>query len=462
MLPSMYGCSAQQDSGPSYTLTIDSVTFVTQRYGTTIADVTPIGASEKITTILNGDNSFTFGADGLAQYYSNSNTSQQVFHSMQVGYSANFDTSVLPADGSCTFTFETTMGNAPADSGLSTWPLEGNVSGSFLPSSAKEDGVIITPEGMTQAEVYPNPPVVGEDNIGLQNKVLVKGGGSTTSNNTNNLAFIPFAAQNLGTSSSFDLVIKIKLADGSTVSSPAQTITIPAGAVKTNLVAGLGINSYTTTTAGYGEQLAGAGVTNPVVAIDPSQVLVSALDTANSFTTPNVDVGIGMAQGYQNPPADIANQVLHSWQVNLDTSQLTLSDYPASALIVQYLFSWDADATNISPGDGIFWDAETGEASIPSGNVGSVFTITADDELDSINTDTLIPFASIDFPIIGDSNRDYNTSWKAFSPSLEAPVSDNYIVNLQVRIQKTDGSFTESPVVALRITDNGVVPQMTL
>ncbi len=460
MLPSIYGCSAQQESGPSYNLGISSVTFVTQRYGTTSADVTAIGASDKITTVLNAGNSFTVPTDGLAQYYSNSNTSQQVFHSMQVEYTADFDTSVLPADGACTFTFETTMANTPANSGLTTWPLEGNVSGSFLPSSSKEDGVIITPELMTQAQVYPNPPVVGEDNINLQNKLLVKGGGSTQTNNTDSLALIPFAAQNLGSSSSFDLVIKILLDDGSTVSSPAQTITIPAGAVKTNLVAGIGINSYTTTTAAYGVQNGGGGGNPPTVAIDPSLVLVSALNTANSFTTPNLAVGVGMAQGYQDPPDDPTNQVLHSWQINIDTSSLTLADYPATELIVQYVFSWDADATNIGPGDGILWEAELGQA-VSASQVGSIFTVTAGDELDSINTNTIIPFASVTLPVIGDFNRDYNSSWKAYSPSVAAPVENPYTVNLKVRIQKSDGSFTESPEVTLNITDGGVAPLMT-
>ena len=554
---SMVGVCQQQknNSGPAPAITITDVTFQTKSYGTTlVADPppAPIPGSDQITTVLNAGNSFTVPADGLAQYYSGSNASQQVFHNMIVNYSANFDESSLPSGsinlgvqsatinqtsrtgdaangntvgasatatsgggdigtarftitgdgsvvtqiavttvgtgfnvgdtitfagtsaggtsagtffytltenditGNCSFVFETTMNEAPAMTQLSTWPLEGNVQGAFLPNSSKTNGVrITTTPSLQKSGVFPTGPIVGYTDAVLANGVQVLVGGEVADNNaTDNLTKITFAAQNLGANSSFDLVVKVLLNDGSLVSSPAQTITVPSGAVKTNLVPGLGINSYTTSTAAHGIQL---GV--DVTPIDPSQVLVSALNTGNSFTTPEyipTPTLIGMAQGFSDP----AQQVLHSWLLNLDTSTLTLSDYPATNLIVQYVFSWNADATNIDPSQAICWDAETGVPSTITGPVGSVFTQTIGQELDSINTNTLIPQASINFPVLGDVNGDYSGAWKAYSPAAADPVDQPYTVNLQVRIQKTDGSFSESPVVPLNMTVAGVTPTM--
>ena len=364
-VPALIGVCQQSSTPPATpSIAITTVTFETKSYGTTLADLTPIGVSDQITTILNAGNSFTVPTDGLAQYYSGSNTSQQVFHVMTVGYTAtNFVETDLPADGACQFAFQTNLANTPANSQLNTWPLQGNVEGAFLPDSSKTDGVTITTTAsLNRSDVFLISPLVGYTNVTLQNGVQVMSGGSAVEvNGTSELTGITFAAQNLGSSSSFDLVIKLKLGDGSTVESPAQTITVPAGAVKTNLVAGLGINSYTTSTVAHGIQL---GV--DVTPIDPSQVLVSALNTANSFTTPNLGVGVGMAQGFSDP----SQQVLHSWLLNLDTSPLTLADYPATSLIVEYVFSWDAAATEIDPAQAICWEAETGAPSTVTGACG--------------------------------------------------------------------------------------------
>ena len=462
MLPSIYGCSSQQSSTPpppAPSIAISAVTFTTLSYGTTFA-ATPTGVplSDRIITPLNAGNSFTVPTDGLAQYYSNSNTSQQVFHMMEVAYTpTNWAESDLPTNGNCQFIFETTMNEAPAASQLNTWPLEGNVEGGFLPNSSKTDGVRITttPE-LDRGDIFLLSPILGEEAFPLLNGVQVLAGGEPAeTNNTDRLNKIVFAAQNLGASSSFELVIKVLLADGSYVTSPAQTITIPSGAVKTNLVAGIGINSFTTTTEAYGVQLSG-GSEPPITAITiPDEIYVSALNTANGFTTPEIATNVGMAQGY-NAPDDPAEQVLHSFVINIDTSALTLSDYPATNLIVEYLFSWDAGSTNIDPSMGILWSGELGQAQ-GSTNVGSIFTTSGGNELDSINTDAVIPFASVDLPIEGDSNRDYNSSWKAYAVSAGDPVDSPYAVNLKVRIQRTDGSFIESAEVPLNITANGVL-----
>jgi hypothetical protein len=462
MLPTVYGCSSQSSTPPppAPSIAISAVTFTTISYGTTFAATpTGIAVNDQIITLLNAGNSFTVPTDGLAQYYSNSNTSQQVFHKMEVAYTpTNFDESDLPASDGNIFVFETTLNDSFAASQLNTWPLEGFDSGAFLPDSAKTDGVRITATGMESSQVFLLSPILGVEDFPLLNDevLIMRNGEAVSATNCSRLSKIVFAAQNLGASSSLDLVIKVLLADGSYVTSPAQTITIPSGAVKTNLVGGIGINSFTTTTEAYGVQIVG-GSEPPINAItNPAQILVSALNTGNSFTTPEFATNVGMAQGY-NDPDDPAEQVLHSFVVNINTSALTLSDYPATELIVEYLFSWDAESTNIDPSMGILWSGELGQA-VGSTNVGGIFTTSTGMELDSINTDAVIPFASVNLPIQGDSNHDYNGAWKAYSVIAGEPVSAPYTVNLKVRIQRTDGSFTESAEVPLNITANGVLP----
>ncbi len=311
MMPSVYGCSAQQSSTPpppAPSIAISAVTFTTQSYGTTLA-ATPTGipVNDKITTILNTGNSFTVPPDGLAQYYSNSNTSQQVFHMMEVAYTTtNWAEEDLPPDGNCQFEFQTLLNDSFNNSQLNTWPLEGFVQGTFLPDSAKINGVRITttPE-LNRSEVFLLSPILGEEAFPLVNDVqYLTNGVVRGSNSTDRLNKIVFAAQNLSASSSFDLVISVLLDDGSYVTSPAQTITIPSGAVKTNLVGGIGINSFTTTTEAYGIQITGGGPPPeyPITAITiPAQILVSALNTANGFTTPETASNVGMAQGYSDP-----------------------------------------------------------------------------------------------------------------------------------------------------------------
>ena len=105
------------------------------------------------------------------------------------------------------------------------------------------------------------------------------------------------------------------------------------------------------------------------------------------------------------------------------------------------------------------WDAETGEPSAFTTSDDINFTQVAEQELDLINTNTLIPLASVDFPIIGDVNTDFNSSWKAYSAAGGVGSPPSYPVNLQVKIQKTDGSFVSSPITALTImNEDGVMP----
>ena len=462
MMPSVYGCCDQQNN-TSASIAITSVTFQTKSYGTTLAaGPTAIGVSDQITTVLNSSNSFTVPTDGLAQYYESDDATKQVFHAMTVGYTLTGAVEQdLPVDGDCEFAFDTTMANTPANSQLSTWPLEGTIQGQLVPANSKQTGVTITSTKLTRADVFLTSPVVGVGaNSGNDNgntTVFVKGDIPPENNNTDALSKITFAAQNLATASSFDLVIKLKMGNGSTIESPAQTITIPVGAVQSNLIRGLRMNSFTTTAIAYGTT-----APNPpgdVVALDPSIQVVSLLNSGNSFTTPiaNLDPGItliGMAQGFDSP----GNQVLHQYQFNLDTSDLTLSDYPASNIIVRYEFTIDADASNIDPSAGILWDTELGQVVTPTQS-GSLFTYSVERELTGVNTNTLIPINSVDFPIMATQSLDYKPAFKAYHSSQIGVTS--YTVTCVAKIAKTDGSFSStSPMSFIIDAENGVLPQL--
>lgn len=477
MLPAVYGCSAQQSSASAPSIAIQTITFQTKSYGTTdAAGQTAIPVSDQITTVLDSTNSFTVPTDGLAQYYSNNDASQQVFHTMTVGYTAsNFSITDLPTDGNCQFIFETTLANTPANSQLNTWPLEGTTEGAFLPSNSKQTGVrITTTASLNRDDVFPRSPVVGSTAAVLANGVQILGGAGIVvgDNETSNLRGITFAAQNLGSSSSFDLVVKVLLGDGSTVSSPAQTITIPSGAVKTNLVipANPTVNSFTTTTIGYGLQIAppGAPAEEGIQSIPLANRLVSTLNAANSFTTPNVDFGnnIGMVENFEDPVIG-TQQLLHTFQFNLDTSALTLADFPATGLIVSYSFTVDADAGGVDPSQGILWNAELGQVVTPTNTPPStLFTYTSSRELTGINTNTLIPatpgdpaFASIDFPIVGSESEDYTPGFKAYNISTTGVPT--YTLDCVISLQKTDGSFATTSQQLIIDAENGVAVDMS-
>ena len=457
MMPSVYGCCDQQNN-TTLTIGITSVKFQTYGYGTTLATVQPIAASDQLTAELNSGNSFTVEAEKLAQYYQPGDTTQQVFHTMEVEYAfIGGDEPELPPDGDCEFAFQTTMNNTPANSALSTWPLEGNTQGQFVPSTSKATGVTITSFGLERADVFPISPVVGNKAASGadagQTTVFVNssGGGAGDNNNTDSLSKIAFAAQDLATSSSFDLVIKVKLGNGSTIESPAQTITIPPGSVKPALIRGARVNSFTTTAIAFGTT-----APNPpgdVISLSPSVRVVSTLNSANSFTTPTANVGslIGMAEAMST-----GEQVLHQYQFNLDTSDLTLSDYPASGIVVKYEFTMNADASNIDPSQGILWQTELGQAVTPTQD-GSLFTYSVERVLTGINTNTVIPFASVDLPIVADSSEDYIGAFKAYSSdSIGVP---SYTLTCVVKIGKLDGTFSSSAPIDFTIdSENGVLP----
>ena len=284
-MPAVYGCSAQQSSSGSPSIAISSIVFQTFSYGLTVeSGTTAISPSDAITTTLNAGNSFTVPTDGLAQYFSNSNPVQQVLHSMQVNYTAtNFTISDLPPDGSCVVGWETSnfSGSDPRRH-FNTWPLQGTIEGAFLPNNATQTGLIwTTTPTLNRSDAFETTPTLLNSGAGLD-VCSVKTSKGNQPNSTDRLLKLGFAAQNLGSSSSFDLQISITLGNGSVITSPAQTITVPADAVKTNLLVAPTINSYTTTTVGYG-----IGGGSPIETVPAPLVLTSTLDTANSFTTPN-------------------------------------------------------------------------------------------------------------------------------------------------------------------------------
>ena len=454
MLPSVYGCSSQQTSAPTPSATISSVTFTTVSYGTTLgASPTSIPLGQQITATANTGNSFTIQPDTLAQYYENSDASKQVFHAMQVGYTAtNFSITDLPTDGNCVVSWQTSMDNTPANSGLSTWPTQGNVQGQFVPSSSKETGMFwqvgLNGSGvLNRADVFETSPLVGDTPNALyemQPTAYISSAGqqgaSGEPNNTTELQMLPFAAQNLGTSSSFSIVLNITLADGSIVSTPAQTITIPAGAVKTNLVLGSTINSVTFTTAT-------SGLTIPqLTPIPGGSVCVATLNAGNSFTTPAITgLNQGLAQYIGAPDPSLT--VLHDYTVDLDTSNLDLTDFPTENPIVRYVFTWDGSIPD--PAEGVLYEPELEQPLPVTGTPPSV-SQTADYELE-VPTNTLIPLPSVVLPALP------STSSSEMSGGLRAYAGlADYTVNLTVQIQKSDGSYASSATQPLVFTSSGI------
>ena len=247
----MYGCSAQQSSvppPPTPSLTISTITITTTEYGTDYNDLAPIPILSRITTVLNSGNSFTVPADGLAQYYSDSDPTKQVFHTMLIQYTTDdFVLNDLSTD-EVQAVYETTLNETPPNSGLNTWLTQANPAfyqGVFVPSGGGAGQGIITKtisniggSSFTRDDFFETSPVVGQTTIPLEeapNGFKAKTAKGTVPIEVDRLNRVKFAAQNLGSSSSIDIKLKILLKSGS-YAEGTQTITVPSGAVKDNII----------------------------------------------------------------------------------------------------------------------------------------------------------------------------------------------------------------------------------
>ena len=330
-VPVLVGVCQQASGGGGKSLTISTITITTAQYGTTTsAGLTIIDPSQQITTVLNSGNSFTVPTDGLAQYYSNSDPTQQVLHSMRIEYTtSDFTIDEMGRQA----IYQTTLDNSPSTSQLLSWVTEADPisdAGQFLPSGGGVgQGVTIStlPLAGSASDFFEQAPTLGESAIPLSNApdgFVVNTSKGNVPVNTERLLFCPFAAQNLGSSSSFEIKLKILLKDG-TFAEGKQTITIPAGAVKDNL-----------TTAVL-----------PTVTQVQTQALLSTpfeSDFPQTPLDPADQVIATIASGEVAPPNSMifetsaTTSASHSFRVSFDTTGLTASDFPEE-MIVRYVIT---------------------------------------------------------------------------------------------------------------------------
>ena len=331
-VPALVGVCQQASSFP---ITITSVTFQTHSYGTVSSGGTSpslIAESEQITTILNSSNNFTVPTDGLAQYYELDDATKQVFHSMQVQYTANtFTESDLPANPNCQIAWEISNFGNPNNAQLMTWALEGNpIQGGFIPYLASQTSAEwTTSDILNRNQVFETTPAVLTSSVNLFDDFIVRSSKGPVTNNTNNLDKIAFAARNLGSATSFDLVIAVTLADGTVARSSPQTITVPAGAVKSNLVTTPTFNITQLETVTLVRTPHDPPTLSGAVAYgDPA--LVCTLNADNSFTAPDTTMQFlgGSIPNPSPPPEEVISQVGHSFTVTYDTSTLDPATFP--------------------------------------------------------------------------------------------------------------------------------------
>ena len=324
-------CQQASGGGGGKSLTISTITITTAQYGTTTsAGLTIIDPSQQITTVLNSGNSFTVPTDGLAQYYSNSDPTQQVLHSMRIEYTTS-DFTI--DDMGRQAIYETTLDNSPSTSQLLSWVTEADPisdAGQFLPSGGGAgQGVTIStlPLAGSASDFFEQAPTLGESAIPLSNApdgFVVNTSKGNVPVNTERLLFCPFAAQNLGSSSSFEIKLKILLKDG-TFAEGKQTITIPAGAVKDNLTTAV----LPTVTQVQTQALLSTPFESdfPQTPLDPSDQLIATIASG--------EVAPSNSMIYETSATTSAS---HSFRVSFDTTGLTASDFPEE-MIVRYVIT---------------------------------------------------------------------------------------------------------------------------
>ena len=330
-VPVLVGVCQQASGGGGKSLTISTITITTAQYGTTTsAGLTIIDPSQQITTVLNSGNSFTVPTDGLAQYYSNSDPTQQVLHSMRIEYTtSDFTIDEMGRQA----IYQTTLDNSPSTSQLLSWVTEADPisdAGQFLPSGGGVgQGVTIStlPLAGSASDFFEQAPTLGESAIPLSNApdgFVVNTSKGNVPVNTERLLFCPFAAQNLGSSSSFEIKLKILLKDG-TFAEGKQTITIPAGAVKDNLTTAV----LPTVTQVQTQALLSTPFESdfPQTPLDPADQVIATI-ASGEVAPPNSMI-------FQTSATESAS---HSFRVSFDTTGLTASDFPEE-MIVRYVIT---------------------------------------------------------------------------------------------------------------------------
>ena len=415
------GQQASGGGGGSKSLTISTITITTAQYGTTTsAGLVSIDPSQQITTVLNSGNSFTVPTDGLAQYYSNSDPAQQVLHTMRIQYTTSDFTS---SDMGRQAIYQTTLNNSPSTSQLLSWVTEANPmsdAGQFLPAGGGAgQGVTIStlPLEGSPSDFFEQAPTLGESSIALLNApdgFVVNTSKGNTPIEVERVLFCPFAAQNLGSSSSFDIKLKILLKDG-TFGEGTQTITIPAGAVKDNLTTVV----QPTVTQLQTQALISTPFESdfPQTPLDPSQQLICTVNTGEVADTQSM---IFQTSG--------TTSASHSFRLRFDTTGLTASDFPEEMQVRYVITSAGYGASEIG------WIQE---------DLFSQTCLFDGQDRSAIITGGLVfgPVALLDndaqFKITTDLN---GTTWQ-----------------VRVELQKNDGSFLASPEFDIVMASDTVI-----
>ena len=423
-VPVVIGVCQQASSPPpaEKTLSIRSVNTVTVAYGSIIGgDPEPqaIPVGERLTTTLNSDNSFTFGADTLAQFYSGSNTNEQVFTAFQIIYTAdNFDINDMPSDGSCVVQWTLNNFNSPTPH-AGIWPVQGENAGLILPQGKIAGIQWENFSGLNRSESFETTPIAGDVLSGGVSitTFIIDGEGGTGNNNTDKLNKVPLASQQLGSgTTTFTLSLRITLKDG-TFATGSQTISVPENAVKANIVSG----GATPTVIGVQTQ---ALLSSPFDSTVPNnnlpveEQLISTMNASNGFTAGN------NTMLFQTGGTTSGS---HSFFVVFDTSALNIADFPEEMQLRYVITSAGFGATEIG--------------FLTEDSFSQTITFPVPKEEIITGEDVQGPILIID-----------NNSQFKITPDLNGEQW-----SVRVELEKSDGSFLASPDQVIQMSANTVV-----
>jgi len=116
-------CQQSASGGYTSTFSIRQLGTVSVSWGNDITDQTPIDPSERVSTDLNDDNSFTYPTGGLRSFYDSENAGIPVQYTFTPIINATgIDTTELPADGDCEVIYEFKFD--PTRFPIKVWDLE--------------------------------------------------------------------------------------------------------------------------------------------------------------------------------------------------------------------------------------------------------------------------------------------------------------------------------------------------
>ena len=442
-MPTVYGINSQD----APRISITEVSFTSNRYGTNTGDMTAVGASDQITCTLNSGNSFTAPSESIAHYYQGG--SGLIQNKMEITYSAeNFDANDLPVDGQCDVSVF--VGFFRAGDGRRVFsPYLQNSGGDFyqtFPGSERDFNPFSMNVGdLNRSEAF---ETTFEINSLANNsaKFSATGSGDTFNYDIDEVSFSVPSNYTFGQGyqdTQLFMKIQVKLGTDNIIDSSWIRLLIPETAIKTNLLPLLPLVSISYNTLAYGQ----GGLGSSIADISSGDRLAMTLNSGNSFTAPTD----GSAEYYED--AQDTEQILSSTQVNMDTSALTLSDFPSTHLLVYYTFTMSGEfGEQIAAGGGLYWEGELGEQIEPTEPSEGVYQWEVEVELDSVNTNTLIPFSNAAFPLFGDGlNTDYNRMAKHYYKD-----DGDYTIDFNMRLVKSDGTSVIGDTQTLTIAQGSV------